>query len=183
MNMEQYYLRFPTEHVWCAERLSNVKTTQGMLEFNESADCWAHPFNKSWAYFSIMDGKLMEHAKYKLPTLKELEHKARHAHYYFPHRFFLSHNSVMSEHRIANLFAGMTAREIDQYEKSIANHIKECYTVEKPFRLYLCGNDDCSYSKYLAQLSEAEEELVLLEACQPLDFEKDIIDNGFVFTN
>lgn len=55
-------------------------------------------------------------------------------------------------------------------------------TSEKPYSLYLCGNDDSSYTKFYSSMKEAQEELELLKANEPLKF-KDIIDLGFVFTN
>ena len=43
-------------------------------------------------------------------------------------------------------------------------------------------NDDCSYSKYVSSIEEAESELALLRAKQPLRY-SDIHNGGFIFTN
>ena len=52
-----------------------------------------------------------------------------------------------------------------------------------PFRVYLFGTDDCSYSKYFCTLEEATQEMNYLRMMQPLDFKLDVIDKGYLFTN
>jgi hypothetical protein len=52
-----------------------------------------------------------------------------------------------------------------------------------PYQIHLGGNDDTSYSKYFATEEEREDELNYLLMMQPLHFEKDIIDRGYLFTN
>ncbi|MBS1722772.1 MAG: hypothetical protein JSS66_07260 [Armatimonadetes bacterium] len=52
-----------------------------------------------------------------------------------------------------------------------------------PWRLCLCGNDDTSYSKYFADRSAVEAELAYLRKMQPLDFERDIVQRDYYFTN
>ena len=56
-----------------------------------------------------------------------------------------------------------------------------CYTENTPVVLYLYGNGDCSYSKYVSSIEEAESELALLRAKQPLRY-SDIHNGGFIFT-
>ena len=56
-------------------------------------------------------------------------------------------------------------------------------TVEKPFALKLAGNDDVSYTKFYATLEEAQAELSLFTADQPLNFPLYVQENGFAFTN
>lgn len=60
---------------------------------------------------------------------------------------------------------------------------KESATYEYPFRLYLCGNDDTSYSRFFPSVSEAQTCLNALLGKEQLDFSADIIRNQFVFTN
>lgn len=180
MKMEDYYILFPDEKVWCAER----STTQihGMLEFNETASSWAAPFNGNWAYYSIKDGRKINPNR-ELPTLAEAKRKAKYSRYAFPSRFMLTEKSVMDDHKLETLQSQMTKSEITYREKYLEEAASDWYTIEKPFCLYMCGNDDCSYSKFFATLEQAMEELTMLEACQPLDMNKDIQHNGFVFTN
>ena len=59
------------------------------------------------------------------------------------------------------------------------HYFNECL----PFRLYLAGNDDTSYSKYFVTREEAEKELNYLRKMQPLDFGRDILSRQYFFTN
>jgi len=52
-----------------------------------------------------------------------------------------------------------------------------------PHSIYMCGNDDCSYSKWFSTEEEIAEELKYLRKMQPLDFNRDIIDRDYIFTN
>jgi hypothetical protein len=52
-----------------------------------------------------------------------------------------------------------------------------------PYQIHISGNDDTSYSKYFATEEEREAELNYLLMMQPLHFEKDIVDRGYLFTN
>ncbi len=54
---------------------------------------------------------------------------------------------------------------------------------ETPIEVHMLGADDASYSKWYSTLAGAREELQLLLACQPVDTTKDLLKNGFVFTN
>lgn len=56
-------------------------------------------------------------------------------------------------------------------------------TTDYPVAVACYGNDDTSYTKYCATVEEAMELVSLLEATQPLDFGKDFLPMGFVFTN
>lgn len=65
---------------------------------------------------------------------------------------------------------------------SVLTDMARYYTENTPVVLYLYGNDDCSYSKYVSSIEEAESELSLLRAKQPLRY-SDIHNGGFIFTN
>jgi hypothetical protein len=52
-----------------------------------------------------------------------------------------------------------------------------------PYKLYLCGNDDCSYTKYFCTKEEALAEQEYLRKTQPLDMRIDILNRGYFFTN
>ena len=57
-------------------------------------------------------------------------------------------------------------------------------TREKPVSLRLNrfgGNDN--WSLFFATVAEAEEMLDLMTACQPLDWDRDVVGLGFTFTN
>ena len=52
-----------------------------------------------------------------------------------------------------------------------------------PYKIYLCGNDDCSYSKWFATQEEVDKEVEYLRKMQPLCFGRDICQRGYIFTN
>ena len=58
--------------------------------------------------------------------------------------------------------------------------IVENVTVENPIQLYLCGNDDTSYSKFFETVEEAKDVLATLLANPTWDH---MFDLEFVFTN
>ncbi len=154
-----------------------------MLEFDkETACCWAGPFYDVWAYYAIEDGvKFYAGDEGRLPTMKERREQLKYSQFSFPWRFNLTNNSVMDDHKIETLLAQMTKKELLDYEDRVENGPKGCFTVENPFGLYMCGNDDTSYTKFYPSLEDLQKELALFEACQPLNMWKDL--QGFVFTN
>jgi hypothetical protein len=52
-----------------------------------------------------------------------------------------------------------------------------------PYKIYLYGNDDCSYTKWFSSQKERKQELNYLRGMQPLDFNKDVVQRGYSFTN
>lgn len=56
-------------------------------------------------------------------------------------------------------------------------------TLEYPFRIWVMGNDDTSYSKWFRSLEEAKDMVKLLESNEPLDFTTDFMSLGWTFTN
>lgn len=56
-------------------------------------------------------------------------------------------------------------------------------TVEKPYKLWLLGNDDVSYSKFFPTLEDAKKEVDSLENNQPLNFRIHINSRNFVYIN
>jgi len=54
---------------------------------------------------------------------------------------------------------------------------------DKPFRIYIAGNDDSSWSAFFASRQEARDTLALLEAGEPLDMQRDVFPLGFKFSN
>lgn len=183
MLIADYQKKFPDEKVYCVKENPYI-IEQGMLEFTEdSADCWAGPFNERWAYYSVSNGHLLHrYRNYPLLSIAEAKEQARLSSCGWPSRFRLTERSVMSEHKVQLMFSQMNKEEIKNKEHHIENSYKDYYTLDTPFRLYMCGNDDCSYSKFYPNLEQLREELAILEACQPLEM-TDIHNLGFVFTN
>lgn len=52
-----------------------------------------------------------------------------------------------------------------------------------PYRIYLYGTDDSSYSKWFIKEEDMMEEVRYLRKMQPLNLMRDLLDRGFVFTN
>ena len=65
------------------------------------------------------------------------------------------------------------------YYSKQASYINELL----PFSLYICGNDDCSYTKWFSTREDAETELKRLRMMQPCDMNQDIYKQGYEFTN
>ena len=88
-----------------------------------------------------------------------------------------------SEEHLQKRLVLLTPKELKEWEKEIADFRLEFSTVENPFSLYMCGNDDCSYTKYYPTLEALQAELNLFLSDQPLNMYLHIEENGFVFTN
>lgn len=56
-------------------------------------------------------------------------------------------------------------------------------SIEFPICLGVYGNDDTSYSCFFSSIEKTLDMVELLEANQPLDFNRDFLPLGFVFTN
>lgn len=127
--------------------------SQGLLLFTDNtAYNWAGPFQGNYAQFVLSD-----HSKEICPPSIELKLEAA-------QKFFAIEKAK-------------ALRKNTEYK--IPNDIP---TIDKPIRLWILGNDDTSYSKFYKTKEEALEELNLLIANEPLEFDV-IYDFGFVFTN
>lgn len=73
---------------------------------------------------------------------------------------------------------------IEAWDKDMIHAVLEGPTREHPYRIWMLGNDDTSYSMWFATEGEARDMLALLEACQPLDFDRDFAKLAtWTFTN
>ncbi len=82
-------------------------------------------------------------------------------------------------------YTGLDLSKTDAYYLKNPEAVIESPTTALPVRLYFCGNDDTSYSKFYAKVEEARFDLDMLkslEADGPLDFHE-FCAIGFVFTN
>jgi hypothetical protein len=68
-------------------------------------------------------------------------------------------------------------------EKFQYSSLNEDLMTRLPYKIYMCGNDDCSYSKWFATRKEMRDEVLYLRKMQPLDFYIDICERGYIFTN
>lgn len=69
---------------------------------------------------------------------------------------------------------------ISTAKRYIENELEPRYF---PYKIYLYGTDDCSYSKWFVKEEDMLEEVKFLRKMQPISLERDLLNRGFVFTN
>jgi hypothetical protein len=166
MNIKEYFSIHPSEryqnyleHISKASHKSGTYISDGMLRFDaESACIWGGPFPGNFAYYVFTDERDNKHI-----FNEELQVK----------NFF----DNLNKHSKRKIGVGH-----DEYEVTLCHAINEYPTIEKPFRLYMAGNDDASYSKNFSSKEEGLEFIALCESCQPLNAFRDI-QQYFAFTN
>lgn len=185
MDLVAYRKLYPKQNVHSSVLTSTDGTSaivmEGMLKFDDSACDWAGPFEGDYAHFALFDERNLPGTN-KLKTLAQLREAARFCHYNMP-RSAGFHNPATSEEQLQKRLKDLTPKELREWEAKVAAWHPEHAWIECPFTLYLCGNDDCSYSKWFPTLEAALEEIELFLACEPLNMQRDIRDNGFFFTN
>jgi hypothetical protein len=129
----------------------------GMLRFGEGAASWGGPFPGDYAFFKLTDYTGTDLPRRNDDYYRKSADRARRSIY----------RDTPGKKRKARHSAPTGIHAV---------------TSATPVCLYLCGNDDVSYSKFYATVKEAQEDLALLKASEPVDFD-DLADLGFVFTN
>lgn len=161
------YLKVSSERARYREYLishSRNALLTGMLLFNDkTACCWGGPFPGNYAFFCLTDERANKYIGTDAKALQRMENNIREARL----------NKERKPRHDKN------SPDVLHYLK--IHYLNEYPTVERPYRLYMMGNDDTSYTMCFASEEEAREFIVLLEACQPLDI-KDI-QCSFAFTN
>jgi hypothetical protein len=115
------------------------------------------------------------------------------------HSFLLPHNrSIDGEYStFSNNYYNMSKEEKKKFIESLSherffklykNVVKylsdeESIESKKPYRIYMYGNDDSSWTKWFFTKEEVEKELEYLRMMQPLNLYKDFTDRGYLFTN
>lgn len=147
---------------YTARRADSIATIfSTMLEFYpDDASMWAGPFQEKYAFLSIEEAGLWGLPLKTLADIREEEERVLAA----------------KKRKFAN--AGKRIRkQLESYRFHWHEHQA---SLEKSIRVYVCGNDDVSYSKFFETVEEAKEFVNTLIACQPLT-RRDITDE-FVFT-
>lgn len=186
MTIDEYRKLFPTENVWrVAPIKQNGETSlivDGMLLFDDcSAANLAGPFDGNYGYFSITDRT--DIAGWKLFTEQELRQQYRLSIYSIPNYYRYGFNSdVSSEGHLQRRLRVLSKKDLELWERNQREFAIDCPTAEKPFVLYICGNDDSSWSKFFSTAHDAKLELNLLEYYQPLSWDI-ITERKFIFTN
>jgi hypothetical protein len=165
MQVEEY-LNLSSEHSKYRNYLSNVSIRKtviktGMLLFNsETACCWGGPFPGNYAFFRLTDERSNKLLQQETNIIQRLEKDILNDKY----------RRIKKVEETNKLFQALKIQYLNEYP-----------TIEKPYCLYMMGNDDTSYSMNFETEKEALEYIELLELCQPLDIED--IYCSFAFTN
>ncbi len=130
----------------------------GLLQFTaDSACCWGGPWPGGFAVYKLMDFRETRYMTgYRLPKARKRTGRE-------PEPPLLTTKG-------------------DEWEKKYGAPAA-FVTTAKPIELKMYGNDDTSWAKYYATVEDAEAELALFKATQPLDFHEVVQGFGFVFTN
>jgi hypothetical protein len=144
------------------------------LEFTkESADYWSGPYefnNKVGACYMLREKDLTGYGPIHLKDS-------------FYNREVDSYDWSQEEKN--HYFDCLSLREQHEHAKYV---LKSCITPEQfeerlPYKIFMYGNDDTSYSKYFATEEERQKEIEYLLKMQPLCMTKDIFAREYVFTN
>lgn len=127
---------------------------------------------KNWSYYQVprsVKDKLEKHEKIDGEKVKNADYLIYH----------------MPEDEKAELFDSFTVEEQHRIYKSYIRTWTDEESVQQllPWRLYLCGTDDCSYTRWFATEEQMNEEINYLRKMQPLDMYRDIYDRDYIFTN
>lgn len=161
MTPKEYLEKHPGRLAEYAIGLSKHMLEPKMLAFTEETACnWGGSFDPNFALCGIRD--------YREDVLQSI--KA------YQQAIFKSAEKRRSRAK--------TKREKSSGPQSPEEVVVESPTMEFPFAVKLYGNDDTSYTRFCATLKDAQEVVALLEAGQPLDFNKDFLAlGGFISTN
>jgi len=187
MNIQEYNQLFPHVRVMQRVTLQKDRTTaivqDGMLLFTEqSAFCWAGPYEGNYAYFAIIDERNIPNC----PLLTEAQERQRYrfARYAMPWNGKRQYgDDAQSEKHLQARLKLLNNKQLKEWENNQQNHVIDQTTIENPISFYMAGNDDCSYTKFFPNIEAAQEQLLDFITSEPLNFDTVIHQNGFVFTN
>ncbi len=174
MKIEEYSKLFPNENVSWIIKSKSIR--QEMVQFDETADYWAGPFEGGFAYANIH----VADARFLLSE-DQMRLNRRFSTFNFPSGKYK--NNVQSEEHLQKRLSELTDKEQKEWERKNSEYKMDCPSLERPVVLMLRGNDDCSYSKFFKTVAEADQELELMLSMQPCNMVVNIEDQGFVFTN
>lgn len=168
LSIEEYKKKYPQAFCWGSFTDKPIYSglryiREGLLQFREeNACCWGGPLEGNYAQFVLSDytNAVFTAGSNKGQKVLEVWHQ----------KDLEVQNKIDRGHY-----------EIVQRTPRL-NKL-ELPHLEKPIKLYICGNDDTSYSKFYATEQEALEELELFIAAEPLDFFELIDGFKFIFTN
>jgi hypothetical protein len=167
MTIDEYKKLYPHENPGFSS--CRFMIDHGMLLFDESAGSWGGPYEGGFAYYAIRNHKL---ENYKIRSEQDIR------------LWFRFHGlKAKSEEHLQKKLKTLTKKELIEWQRRQDYYRIDVPTIEKPYSLYICGNDDTSYSKFYSYQGEAIEEVQYFLIDQPLNIKVHIYGNGFVFTN
>ena len=170
MNPDDYLKLYPTQGYGAEMATGHVHGV--MLQFTEeTAGRWGGPFEGGYCACVVYDYQNDPTFKHWMPLRTIAQHKEAK---------FKDYQKNVRKH--AAYYTSKRSRKSAPKSPEDIKYI-DVPTVESPIGVVCYGNDDTSYTKYVPTIEDAMELVALLEAGQPLDFEKDFLPLGFVFTN
>jgi hypothetical protein len=169
----------------------------GMLPWEaETAYCWAGPWGGDTIFCRVSDDRhiIGPYGKIGLKSrtdhLAEITHRVRYSVYYYPRRLIETRGRTedLSGDERDVWLALMSPTEITIHEERAANEIKQfdadCMAYshkENPYRIYLAGNDDCSYSRVYPNKRIAL--AVVADLLKNPTMDNLLLHHKFIFTN
>lgn len=153
---------------------------------DETAYSWAGPFRMGKKQGAAVQAKENIHKDLKYPVFDVAKYHTR---YNLPHAIYEKVDDATHYHMTPDekeaFFNTLSVTDKHHTAKNYYSmgYLKESLAQCLPYRIYMCGNDDCSYSKWFATKKEMDDEMKYLRKMQPLDFYIDIRDRGYIFTN
>lgn len=171
LTIEEYKIRYPKEKGYGSWDGSfnpgAILIAEGYLQFNEGANNWAGPWEGNYARFVLVDftNATITYGKDKGGSYLDYQAKRRRENY----------------ERDARR-AAFNNKPIHKWTEEPVGGLLGYPSKQFPVRLWMCGNDDTSYSKTYKTKKDALNELNLFIQNEPLEF-KIVYDFNFIFTN
>jgi hypothetical protein len=181
----------------------NILDEEGILTINEGfiewdkedSVIWCAPYEGETCYIELYDYTKHEGLKTEKQIIKDCENYVKLSVFNFPYELKEYIKNLSGKHRYQLtkkerefLITKMSKEELKEYNEKVEcdlNHfLKESLqgypSIEKPFRIYMSGNDDLSYSAVFEtneKMMEAFENIVLNPFKTTMD------KYNFIFTN
>lgn len=174
MNLTEYAALFPKQTL--RHRTDSIQEKMILFDDN-AANYLAGPFQGNYAYAAVIDD-----SKRLLLSETRERRRIRLSPVYLPLRLFRQFREpAKNETHLQKRLAKLSNKELKIWEERVSQPLA-IPTKEKPFSLFIAGNDDASWTKFYPSEEEAIQELDFFEANQPVSWDA-IKENGFVFTN
>lgn len=172
-----------------------VEDNVEFLEFDESACCLCgyHIFeNKGGCYISIRENKKSIDSVRK-SMMGDIDFiKSSHS-VLLPYNrsidgeysTFSNNYYNMSKEEKSKFIESLSHERFFKLYKNVVKYLTDEESIEsrKPYRIYMYGTDDASWTKWFFNMDAVEKELQYLRMMQPLNLWKDFTERGYIFTN